>query len=194
MSALDRILAGSLWLLGVLFVAGIVHILSIFALPDLESTDAYGRLAALASPARMTMLPRPSPGAEILPFADPAIVQGVCLYDLSQGALRLRGSVDGDRLLTLSFRTPSGEVFYSMTDRAAQHGKINVLVLSPEQLEAIESEADDEEDLPQELRLIAPTQRGIILVSSLASLPSERLEAEARVKAISCQTESTPQY
>jgi uncharacterized membrane protein len=193
MSGLDRFLAGLLWLLGVAFVAGITHIAAIFALPALEGKDAFGRLSALAEPARLTLLPRPQPGAEIMPFADPAVAQGLCLYDLAQGALRLQGKVAGDRLLTLSFRTPAGEVFYSMTDRAAQHGGINVLVLTPAQLEAVEADDDDDEDPPQELRLVAPMRRGIILVSALAGLPSEMSEAEGRIEAITCGVEQTPQ-
>jgi len=193
MSRLDRFFAVLLWVLGVLFVAGIVHVVAIFALPDLEPKDAFGRLSALAQPARLTVLPPPRPGAEVMPFADPAVAQGVCLFDLSQGAVRLQGKVERDRLLTLSFRTPAGEVFYSMTDRAAQHGRIDVLLLSPAQLEALETEADDEDEPPQELRLVAPSRRGIIFVTSLAALPSERPEAEERIKAISCDVEQTPQ-
>jgi uncharacterized membrane protein len=189
MNRIDRFLAALLWLLGVVFVAGIVHIVAIFALPDLKSKDAFERLSALAKPAQLTVLPRPKPGAEIMPYGDPALAQGLCLYDLSKGALRLQGEVDGDRLLTLSFRTPEGHVFYSMTDRAAQRGKINVLVLSPGQLETVEAATDDQDEPPQELRLLAPTQRGIVFISALAALPSERAEAEERIKAISCDAE-----
>ncbi len=178
MNWLDRALAGLLWLLGVLFVAATVHIIAIFALPRLEGKDAFARLSAFARPVGLTLLPAPGPEGATMPFADPAIAQGVCLFDLARGAVRLRGKVEGDRLLTLSFRAPSGEVFYSMTDRAAQHGKIDVLLLSPAQLETLEAEADDDEDPPQELRLVAPTRRGIILVNSLAVTPSERPEAE----------------
>ncbi|WP_051953062.1 DUF1254 domain-containing protein [Methylocapsa aurea] len=193
MSWLDRFLAGLLWLLGVVFVAGIVHLVAIFTLPGLEANDAFGRLSKLAKPASLTLLPSPRPGAQNMPFEDPALAQGVCLFDLSQRALRLHGDVDADRLLTLSFRTPAGQVFYSMTDRGAQHGKIDVLLLSPEQLETLEAEADDEDEPPQELRLLSPTRQGIIFISALASLPSERAEAEERIKAISCEAEEAPQ-
>jgi len=192
MNRIDRLLAALLWLLGVVFVAGIVHIIAIFALPDFKSKDAFERFSVLAKPAQLTLLPDPKPGAELMPFGDPAVAQGICLFDLAHGALRLRGDVDGDRLLSLSFRTPEGHVFYSMTDRAAQHGKIDVLVLSPAQLETVEAETNDEDDPPQELRLLAPTRQGIVFVSALASLPSERPEAEERIKAISCEAEQIP--
>ncbi|MEJ0095952.1 MAG: hypothetical protein WDN46_21840 [Methylocella sp.] len=189
MNRLDRLLVGLLWLLGIIFAAGIVHIVSIFALPDFEGKDAFVRLSALAKPAELTLLPRPSPGKAFMPFSDPALAQGVCLFDLSQNPLRLHGEIEGDAMLTLSFRTPTGEIFYSMTDRAAQHGKIDVLILTPEQLESLQAEEDDDDEPPQELRLLAPTRRGFVLINALSAFPSERQDAEQRVKAISCEPE-----
>ena len=39
MNRIDRLLAAFLWLLGVLAVAGITHIVAIFALPDVAAKD-----------------------------------------------------------------------------------------------------------------------------------------------------------
>ena len=192
MNRIDRLLAGLLWLLGVVFVAGIVHIVAIFALPDFKSKDAFGRFSMLAQPAQLTLLPHPEPGAEIMPFGDPALAQGVCLFDLSQGPLRLRGDVDGDRLLTLSFRTPEGHVFYSMTDLAAQQGKIDVIVLTAAQLEIVEAE-DDEDDPSQDLRLVAPEPQGFVIVSALALDQGDRADAEKRIKSVVCAVEQVAQ-
>ena len=188
MSGLDRFFAAILWCLGILCVAGIVHILAIFYLPRLERNGPYGRIAALVKPGEMTPLPRVGPGAEWAPYSDPALAQGACLFDLTRGPMRLSGDI-GDKMLTLSFRATSGDVFYSMTDRAAQHGRIDVLLLTPDQLDNLEAESDDDEAPPQELRLIAPATKGFVLVNALAAFPSERGEAEQRVKAISCQPE-----
>lgn len=197
MSPLDRILAGGLWLLAVLFIAGIIHIVAIFALPSLTPNETLARLAKLAEgAAQPALLPPPTPEAQAAPFIDPALAQGVCLFDLSRGELRLRGDVNADKLLTLSFLTSEGLVFYSMTEKAAQRGKLEVLVLNAAQLENLEAESDaqdeDEEPTP-ELRLVSPAQKGFILISALADLPSARPEAEKRIKAISCQTEQPAQ-
>jgi hypothetical protein len=43
------------------------------------------------------------------------------------------------------------------------------------------------------LRLVAPTTKGFVLVNALAAFPSGRLEAEQRVKAISCEAETAAQ-
>jgi uncharacterized membrane protein len=189
MSGFDRFLAGILWALGVLCVAGIIHILVVFNVAKLQRNNPYVRISALTKTSGLTLLPRVSPGAESAPFSDPALAQGACLFDLTQSPMRLRGEIDGDRMLTLSFRTSDGDVFYSMTDRAAQRGRIDVLVLTPDQLENLEAEAADDEAPAQELRLVAPTTKGFVLVNALAAFPSDRLDAEQRVKTISCEAE-----
>ncbi len=185
-SWLDWLLATLLWLLALVFVAGLVHIVSVFALPELAQKDAFSRLSALTQPGQLSLLPAPLPGQEYAPFEDPALVQGVCLYDLDRGPLELSADIIGDGLLTFSFRTRTGRVFYSMTDKAASHGKIDVLVLTPKQLAAVEAD-DDEEELPQELRLTAPEKKGFVLINALAAFPSERANIEALVKSMSCE-------
>jgi uncharacterized membrane protein len=182
---LDRFLASLLWLTALTFVAGLVHIVSVFALPELAQKDAFSRLSALTDPGHLSLLPPPLPGHEYAPFEDPALVQGVCLYDLDRGPLELSADITTDELLTFSFRTRTGRVFYSMTDKAASHGKIDVLILTPKQLEAVEAN-DDEEELPQELRLTAPEKKGFLLINALVAFPSERANIEALVKSMSC--------
>src|ERR1700682_2805084 len=168
MNQIDRLLAALLWLLGVLAIAGITHIVAIFALPGIAAKDTYARNSELAKPAQLTILPPTRPDKQFVPFADPAMVQFVCPFDLSQGGLRLHAAAEGDRLLTFSFRTSAGLVFYSMTDLAAQQGKIDVVVLTAAQLEIVEAE-DDEDDPSQDLRLVAPEPRGFVFVSALAA-------------------------
>lgn len=189
MNLTDRLFTFVLYVLGVVFVAGVVHFVSVLAMPELAPHDAYARLSALAKPGKMTLLPRALPGHEITPFEDPALAQAVCLYDLSNGPLHLHAELEDGGLLTLSFRTPSGRIFYSMTDQAALHGEIEVRIMTQPQLEAVE-ENDDEEEPLQELRLVAPSMKGFVLVNALAAFPSERAEAEARATSISCSPET----
>jgi uncharacterized membrane protein len=187
----DRLIAGALFFLAVICIAGIVHILSIFILPALVEDDAFARLSQVGKPAHMVMLPHPNPVTKLVPFADPAIARGLCLFDLSKDALRLRGTLEPDELVTFSFRTRNGYVFYSMTDRAAQHGAIDVLLLSQAQLEAIEAAptATEEDEPVQELRLVAPEIQGIIFVDALAAFPGEWSKAVQRVARVTCEAE-----
>lgn len=189
MNALDRFLAGVLLVLATACVAGIVHIVAILALPLLAASDAYTRLSNITTPARLQLLPRPTPGSQLLPFSDPAMVRGACLYDLSMAPLRLVGTIDSDRLLTLSFRTRNGLVFFSLTDHAAVRGELNILVVSPSQLEELEASSSEDEEPSQELRLVAPALQGFILVDALVALPGEWTGAEERIRQIRCEAE-----
>ncbi|HYP58470.1 MAG TPA: hypothetical protein VEQ35_09330 [Beijerinckia sp.] len=186
MNWLDRFLAGLLFGLAFLFITAAVHIISVLAMRDIIDKDVFDRLSSVAHPVHLTLLPPPQPGHEFIPFEDPALVQGVCLYDLSHGPLRLHADVEAGQLLTLSFRTRSAQVFYAITDSAAQHGKIDAVILTPTQLEDVEADDDDDDETPQDLRVVAPESKGFVLISALAGFPSERPEAEARIKSVTC--------
>jgi uncharacterized membrane protein len=184
----DRLLELGPFVLVTLCVAGIVHIVSVLGLPDLAQKHAFARLSALAQKSGLTILPRAIPGQTLLPFEDPAVARGICLFDLSQGPLHIRVPIEDEKLLTLSFRTRDGRIFYSMTDRAAVSRKIEVMVLTPTQLENLEAKDEDDQP-PQELRLVAPKKQGFVLVNALAARAGEWAEAEARIRAVSCETE-----
>lgn len=188
----DRFLTLLLYGLGVLFVAALVHIIAILALPELAPNDAYARLSTLAKTGRPALLPRPLPGHALTPFEDPALAQAVCLFDLSHGPLHVHADVDHEGLLSLSFRSRTGRIFYAVTDRGAVHGKIDVRVVTAAQLEALQ-EQDDEDNPPQELRLVAPQMKGFVLINALAAFPSERAAAEARALSIDCAPEAAAQ-
>lgn len=192
MSLTDRLLALFLYSLGVLFVAGLVHLIAVLAMPEIAPNDAFARLSAIAKTGQPVLLPQPLPGHELTPFEDPALAQVVCLFDLSHGSMHVRGEVDHETLLTLSFHSRDGRVFYAMTDRAAVHGKIDVRVVTQPQLQALQAE-DDEDNPPQELRLVAPQIQGFVLINALAAYPSQRTAAEARATSMNCAPEAVAQ-
>jgi uncharacterized membrane protein len=192
MTLMHRLFTLLLYGLGIVFTAGLVHVISIFVMPEVAPNDAFTRLSALATANPSVLLPRALPGQELMPFEDPALAQAVCLFDLTQGSLHVRANPERDELLTLSFRSRTGRVFYAMTDRAAVRGKIDIRILTAAQLEALQAE-DDEDNPPQELRLVAPQMKGFVLIDALASHPSERAAAEARVMSVSCAPEAIAQ-
>jgi len=186
----DRTLGWLIYLLAVLVVAGLVHIVTILALPHVATRDSYARLATIAQTNRFTPLPSPVPGAELLPMQDPAVVRGVCRYDVNNGPVRVRAEIAGlDGLLTLSFHDRRGASFYATTDRGGVRGRIDVVLLTRIQLEALEA-LDAEDEPPQELRLLAPTREGFVLTGSLALDPGDFDAARGRLSSISCAQEN----
>jgi uncharacterized membrane protein len=189
----DRIVGTIPFVAAVFVVAGIVHIVSVLAMPAVAPQDAVTRLAAVASSGDgVVLLPAASPGREIMPYEDPSVALGFCRFDLSKGLYRVRTNVDGEHFIALSFHTRSGRVFYATTDRSSLRGKIDVAIVNAAQLEALESN-DPEDEPASELRLLAPGPVGFVLVRALAERPGELPRAEARVTSVTCAPERPPQ-
>ena len=191
MSFGDRILGWLPWIFATFIIAGIVHLVSIMAMPRLATEDAFARIARVAPLHSISILAGKPAAMKLLPFEDPATAVAVCRFDLNQGPLRLRGKLSGDGLTLMSFRNRFGTAFYSMTDRGTSRGLLDVVVVTRAQLEA--KEADDPEDeLPSELRLVSPTMQGLVLLRALAPEKGNYPKAVAGLKAITCELEPQP--
>lgn len=187
----DRYLDLIPWAIATLFIAGIVHIVSVLLMPTVAPRDAYARLAAAArkaaDPAQgVVMLPAAAPGAETLPFEDPAFAEAVCVYDLSKGLLRVRATTESDEYLGVSFHASAGRIYHAMTDRSAIKGKIDIVVGDARQIGALEAE-DEGDAPPQEVRLTAPTKRGFVLFRSLAKRATDHERARGRLATVKCE-------
>ncbi|WP_003610346.1 MULTISPECIES: DUF1254 domain-containing protein [Methylosinus] len=196
MKLLDRLLDWLPWTLATICVAGSVHIISILLMPEVAPRNAFARLAAAARAAPTTeagvaLLPRETPGAEVMPFEDPAFAEGVCLFDLSKGLMRVVADADPEDYLALSFYARTGRVFHAATDRSAIKGKIEVMIGDAAQIENLESQ--DEEAPPSQVRVTSPTKRGFVLIRSLAKRMSDRDRAEQRLRMVKCETVAEPE-
>ncbi len=189
----DRALDLLPWALAVLLIAAIVHIVSVLLMPSVAPRDAYARLSeeaktAQTTPGGVVMFETAGANAPPLPFEDPAMAEGACLFDLSKGPLHLRASVDidDDNYLGISFHSAAGAIFHAMTDRASIKGKIDIIVGNSRQIDDLE--ADDVEDSPpQEIRLTSPSSRGFVLIRALSKRPSDAERAKSSVQAVSCE-------
>lgn len=181
------------WVAATLLVAGIVHIGSVLLMPTVAPRDAYARVVAAVGAApvnKLVVLPPMAPGTEALPFEDPAFAEAVCVYDLSQGMLRVATNADGEDYLALSFHARAGRVFHAITDRAAIKGKIDVVIGDARQMDALQGAS--EESPPQEVRITAPTKRGFVLVRAFAKRPSDQARARARIAGVTCERFDPP--
>ena len=178
------------WFAACLVLAGIVHLVSILLIPALASRDAFARLSALAPANRLVLLPPALPGQEVVPLSDPQTAMGVCRYDLREGPLRLQAAVAGDSLLAISFHQRRGQVFYAVTDRAAVRGRIDVVLVTQGQLDALE--AGDAGDEPvQDLRLVSASPDGYVILRALAERPDDMPRAQAQVESVVCGIDKT---
>lgn len=177
------------WIVATVFIAGLVHIISILAMPRLATRDVYSRVAAQTSINTMQLLANDGPDA--IPFEDPATVLAVCRYDLGAGALRLRGMLAGEGLVLISFRDRLGRAFFALTDRGTSRGRLDVVIATRSQLDAIQAQ-DAEDDVPSEMRLLARDEVGFIFIRALALDDSARNSVREKVQGFTCATQKPP--
>lgn len=166
----------------VLVIAGMVHLVSVLAMPFLAQNTAYDRLQAMAQPNQVTLLPDATPAAMTLPMTDPAFVTAVCLYDLRDRPLRVRVPASED-YTSVSFYTARGVAFYALNDQAA--GRVIELdLLSPSQRAALPE--DEEITAADRLVVESPSERGIVLIRAYARYPDLRAQTRRQLEAASC--------
>ncbi|MDR7035527.1 MULTISPECIES: DUF1254 domain-containing protein [Methylobacterium] len=176
-----------------LVLAGLVHIVTVLAIPLLSDTDALSRARgseSLDHPQRLYALSTaddPAPAEGWLPTPDPAVALGVCAYDLDDGPMRVSART-GAQMLSLAAHGRRG-AFYAVTDQAAVRGALDLVILTRSQYdEALANEDDNEPS--RDVRIVAPERQGFVTVRVIAALPSQRAAANEAVQAVSCTIDS----
>lgn len=170
-------------------LGGIVHLVSVLALPKIATQDAYSRIAPLAKLNDVTALPPTGPGNALLPFMDPAFAMAVCRYDLSGGPIKLTVPVS-QSYTSVSFFTRSDVAYYAINDRSAGKRVIELDLMT----EAQHAELPEDEDVTAADRLIidAPENTGLIVLKALAAEPGLMAQAQASLAAASCRVQTEP--
>ncbi|ACA15645.1 conserved hypothetical protein [Methylobacterium sp. 4-46] len=172
-----------------LVLAGIVHIAVVLAIPALSARDALSRTRATLSNDTSVLihaaeLSGPPEAAEgWLPPQDPAVAVGVCAYDLDDGPVRISAET-GPLFESLSVHG-RGSAFYAITDQAAVKGNIELVVMTQRQFDEALANADEDER-NRDVRIVAPSRQGFVVVRVLAALPSQQALANAAARSVSC--------
>ena len=173
-----------------LFLAGIVHLTAVLAMPWLSERDAFSRLRSTLTADKSEIVAAPAASDTWLPHPDPAVAVSACAYNLDEGPVRISAQT-GALFQSLSFHAKASGVFFAITDRAAIRGALDVVVMTRQQMD--EALANEDEDEPsRDLRIVAPQREGFVVVRVLASFPSLREEAETAAKSVSCTIDQAP--
>ena len=170
-------------------LGGVVHLVSVLALPRIASQDAYSRLTPLTKLNAVTPLPLAEPGNTLMPFMDPAFATAVCRYDLSKGPIKLTVPVS-QAYTSVSFYTRGDVAYYAINDRSAGRRVIELDLMT----EAQHAELPEDEDVTAADRLIidSPTATGLIVLKALAPEPGLMVQAQATLAASSCKVQTEP--
>jgi len=181
MKGITRFLLATLC--GLLMAAG-VHIAIILAAPAFAENDAFAHVQDTLSEDQAQIVSAPGGTSTWLPRPDPATAVAVCAFDLSDGPVRVTAKT-GAELLSFAFHSKTRGVFFAITDRAALHGELELVVMTQRQLDEARA-AEDENDPSRDVRIVAPQEQGFVVVRVAAPLPSMRAQAEQRAKAVTC--------
>lgn len=176
-------------IVGGIVLGGIVHLVSVLALPRIATQDAYSRLTPITRINAVTPLPSTDPANALLPFMDPAFALAACRYDLSNGPLKLAVPVS-QAYTSVSFYTRNDVAYYAINDRSAGRRVIELDLMT----EAQHAELPEDEDVTAADRLIidSPSTTGLIVLKALAPEPGLMSQAQATLAAASCRVQTDP--
>ena len=168
-------------------LGGIVHLVSVLALPRIATQDAYSRLSPMTALNGVTPLSVADPNSAPMPFMDPAFAVAVCRYDLSAGSLKLTVPVS-QAYTSVSFYTRNEVAYYAINDRSAGRKVIELDLMT----EAQHAELPEDEDVTAADRLIidSPSKTGLIVLKALAPEPGLMPQAQASLAASSCKLQT----
>lgn len=164
-------------------LGGLVHILSIFAMPELAQNDAFARLSRLGKTNEIVQIPEPTPFESLLPRLDPAFVYAACVYDLSRGPLAFSVPTTPD-LTSIAFYTRQGRVFYSLNDRAAARRSIDLQLMTAQQRALLPG--DDDITAADRLIIESPATQGIVFVRAFVREEGARPSLRALLASAKC--------
>ncbi|MGJ5177285.1 DUF1254 domain-containing protein [Bradyrhizobium oligotrophicum] len=170
-------------------LGGVVHLVSVLALPRISTQDAYSRLTPMTKLNAVTPLPLAEPGNSPMPFMDPAFAMAICRYDLSDGAIKLTVPVS-QAYTSVSFYTRNEIAYYAINDRSAGKRVIELDLMT----EAQHEDLPEDEEITAADRLIidSPTTTGLIVLKALAAEPGLMPQAQASLAAASCGAQTEP--
>ena len=157
------------FLIGLVAMAGLVHIGLILAYPTIAKDDAFGRIAALAPIGIKT--PLPFTEHERLPFGDAAMVAAVCRFDLDDGPFRIKVSPFDSSFLSLGVHSRRGIPFYGLNVQAGAGETLTIVVMTEVQNAAAERVEVEEGAIP-DLRIVSPESQGMVVLQTPADEPA----------------------
>jgi uncharacterized membrane protein len=162
--------------------AALLHLVIILALPHFTGRDAFTRVLMEGDPDRFHPL-EASLDAAGLGNTDPYIRTAVCPITMDQQPARLMASGNVPFWSLTIFDSASNEIF-SMNDRTAVDGVLDVVVASPVQLAAIRKASPPE--LEQTILVETTQSEGYAILRTMAPQPSFEPAAGAFLAGASC--------
>ncbi|KKB09027.1 DUF1254 domain-containing protein [Devosia chinhatensis] len=173
----------AIWLLGGLLLGGVIHIVTILALPSLAEDTSWTRIEDYEASNRILILPAVVPGAANPLRLDPDLSYGICRVDLDEGPAYLSGVLP-DAFWSVAIYDRSGIVTYSTTNRDGIGQNVDIGIFNADQTRLL---AQQQIDIAEGL-LVVEAQSDDLLIVVRLSPPHEimRPRFDAALSQITC--------
>ncbi len=122
-----------LFLVGALFLGGMIHIVVVLLVPYYADRDAWAQVERFGREDRFHVLPLAQPGAEPLKSLDPWMLQAVCRFSLAEGPVRMTAALPDD-FWSIAIFDRRGRNMFSLNDRSAERTRLDLAVITPVQM------------------------------------------------------------
>jgi uncharacterized membrane protein len=147
-----------------LVLAGIIHILVIFLIPNYAANDAWTKLGDVTEPWEFSIVSEPGKSSSILPWVDPAFGTAACLYDLDEAPLRVN-AVGRLSFWSVAIFDRQGRNIYSFNDRTAVEQELSLIVVNPVQMAQFKKNPPPGSD--QAVLVETESGQGFVLIRAL---------------------------
>lgn len=133
-------------LLAIILLSTAIHIVAVLLVPRFATADGWSRLSDFAEVGDFREMPTGADN-QVLPGLDPMFVHGSCFLDLDIAPVVLSLTAP-DRFWSLALYNDEGIATFSLNDRTAQDGTLDMLVVTPIQTAQLkENPPEDIDDI-----------------------------------------------
>lgn len=170
--------------LATFLLAATVHILAVLLVPRYAHDLRWERLERELGLYAMMVVDLPDRPGKQDTSLDPLFAHAMCLARLDDGPLSLSFS-GPEAFWSMSLYDRSGEIVFSVNDRTALDGEIDLLVVTPAQRETIEREVP--EALVENILVDLPETDLLAFLHVFAPDPAARARATSAIRSAVCE-------
>lgn len=161
-------------LFAIILLSTAIHIVAVLLVPRFATSDGWSRLSDFAEVGDFRELPTGTDD-QVLPGLDPMFIHGSCFLDLEIAPAVLSLTAP-DRFWSLALYNDEGIATFSLNDRTAQDGTLDMLVVTPVQTAQLkENPPEDIDDI-----IVVETQSDSLIAVFRLYAPNPELRRLSR--------------
>lgn len=162
--------------------AGIVHIAILFLLPYVTERDAWTRMAGLGD-VHETIVIEGVDAGRVLATPDPLFLAAACRFELDGGPVRI-SAPDRVQFWSLSVYDRMGQNIFSLNDRTASAGELDIVILKPVHMLELRNAFPD--DFASSIFVEAEIETGMAVIRSFLQDESWRARVSGYLQSVTC--------